>query len=268
MDVLRRRLSVPSLDDLVKLHCLFDVHMGVRGCAEEKFRADVAAIAEDPRAVAILGGDVCDFIGPHDRKRWDPYGIADGFTIADTGARWGEACTERFLEAAAPLASEQKVLFGVLGNHELGIDDPVHDWVCRGMGCPALGYTALVGLEFVDPSGRTRALELAVTHGAGGATKPGTKLARLIETMRDFDAQLVLMGHIHACLDHWLARLRRDGSAIGDTKQLGVVCGTYLRTYVQGHSGYGERRLYSPTALKHAVIEIHPESMTMTVGWV
>jgi hypothetical protein len=41
---------------------------------------------------------------------------------------------------------------------------------------------------------------------------------------------------------------------------VGVISGSYLKTYAQGVTTYGEQKGYEPTSLGAAWVQIHPES--------
>lgn len=268
MDVLPTRvIDVADLDEPVRLHATGDWHLGERGCVEARLRRDVEAIAADDHAVVLLMGDLGGFIAPDDAKRWDPSSVAEGLTIEDL-CDWGGALVRRVVDAARPLAGR---VVGVLeGNHEMAFRQrqrqPVTRMIAAELGAPALGYSCLFTLRF--RAGRERRdLSVMATHGSGAAATPGGKLNRLIRTMHSVDADLVLMGHVHDCQSYGRARLYQDGAGIGEREQLGVVTGTYLATYWQGHSGYGERAGYAPVRLGHPVIEITPRTLGMTVGW-
>ena len=269
MDVLPTRvIEVPDLDTPVRLHATGDWHIGERGCAESKLKRDVDAIASDPGAIAILMGDLGGFIAPDDSRRFDPQTVAEGLTIDDL-SDWGGVLVRKVHTVAEPLRGR---IVGVLeGNHEMAFRQhqrmPVTRMIADALGARALGYTCLFALRFQAPDGR-RDLSVMATHGSGAAATPGGKLNRLIRTMHSVDADLVLMGHVHDCLSYGRARLYRDGNRIGEREQLGVVTGSYLATYAQGHSGYGERAGYAPVRLGHPVIEIVPRTLSMTVGWV
>lgn len=268
MDVLPTRvIDVTDLDEPVRLHATGDWHMGERGCVESLLRRDIETIAADDRALVLLMGDLAGCIAPDDQRRFDPSSVGVGLTIDDLND-WGGACVRMVTAMAEPIA--HRVVGVVEGNHEMGYrqhkQQPITRMIASALGAPALGYTCLFAVRF-RAGKHHRDLEVMATHGSGAAATPGGKLNRLIRTMHSVDADLVLMGHVHDCIHYGRARLYRDGAQVGERKQLGVVTGTYLATYSQGHSGYGERAGYSPVVLGHPVITITPRTLAMTVGW-
>ena len=268
MEVLPDRIvRLRSLDDIVRLHATGDWHVGEAGCAEARLRDAVARIASDRRSLVILMGDLASFIAPDDR-RWEPRQIAEGLEISDL-ASWGDALIERVCDIARPIS--RRVVGSVEGNHEASYSRRHHTDVARAiaqrLGVPTMGYSGLVTLRFVASDGDAT-LRIYATHGAGAAATPGGKLGRLIRTMQVVDADLVLMGHVHAMLSTTETRIRQDGAQIAAATKLGVVTGTYLAGYVHGASGYAERAGYSPVTLGHPMIAIHPRTGRMSVEWV
>ena len=75
------------------------------------------------------------------------------------------------------------------------------------------------------------------------------------------------MGHVHEKMTHQSVPLDGDDkcSKIVQAPQLGVITGSYLKTYAEGVTTYGEQRGYSPVALGAAVITIKPDTKEMEV---
>lgn len=265
-----RRVRVASLDDEVHLYPTGDWHVGEAGCAEGRLRRAVAYMARDPVALVLLMGDLGGWIAPDDR-RWDPSSVAQDLSILDL-SDWGEALVERVVELAEPLRG--RILGMLEGNHEAVFGKRHHLDVTRRMaerlGCEVLGYSGFVDLQVVAPEGQ-RTLRIMATHGSGGAQTLGGKINRLERLGRQHETvDLVCMGHVHACLDAWLSpRLGvRDGVIHDDSMTLGVITGTYLRTYTEGHSGYGERAGYDPTQIGHPCVVWIPRTGELWVRWI
>jgi predicted phosphodiesterase len=269
VDILPNRIvEVESLDQPVRLHATGDWHLGERGCVEARLKRDIESIAADDSAMVLLMGDLAGCIAPDDARRFDPASVSQSLTIEQM-SDWGNVCVELVVDAAQPIIGR---IVGVLeGNHESGYRQRHHQRITRQiasrLGAPEIGYSCMFTIRFV--AGREhRDLTVMATHGSGAAATPGGKLNRLIRFMHSADADLVLMGHVHDCLSYGRARIYQHGQRIGEREQLGVVTGTYLATYSQGHSGYGERAGYAPVRLGHPVIEITPRTLAMSVGWV
>jgi len=124
----------------------------------------------------------------------------------------------------------------------------------------------MLSLTVSSPSsthdGNSSSFRVFAHHGAGYATTPGGKLNRLVQFMQSFDADIYYCGHVH---DH----VARKEPAIGADRtckklierlRIGVISGSYLKTYHQGTTTYGEQRGYRPTSLGAAVVSICPET--------
>ena len=261
------RWPVDSLDSPVKLHVTGDWHLGARGCAEQRLEAVIAEGAEDSNARLLLMGDLAEWIPPTD-ARWDASAVSPSLSIADL-ARYDQAMLDRIERVTAPWSG--RIIGALEGNHEGAYarrhGQDIGALIAEKIGTRNLRYSALLTLRFVDHQGKTADVSVLATHGAGAAATPGGKLARLVRLMQSADVDLSLMGHVHVCLDARHTVLRQDGDEIGARETLGVVTGTYLRTYAVGHSGYGERAGYSPVALGHPVISITPRTGEMAVSW-
>ena len=267
MDVLpTREIRVKRWTDPVRIHATGDWHVGEAGCSEARLRRVLADAAKDPSALFFLMGDLGGFIAPDDR-RWEPEAVAEGLTIRDL-ADWGGALVTRICDVAAPIRG--RVIGSLTGNHEVTYSrrkscDVAHQ-IATGLGCPSLGYAAFLTVR-ISCGNKSRDVSVYATHGSGGAATPGGKMARLVRMMSSFDADLIMMGHVHECHTYQRSRLYQDGGEIGAKIQTGVVTGTYLETYTRGVSGYGERCGYAPTVLGHPVISITPSTGRVAVEW-
>jgi hypothetical protein len=97
-------------------------------------------------------------------------------------------------------------------------------------------------------------------HGAGYSQSPGGKVNRLIKFMQDFDADFFYCAHVHDQIGKRIVQIGVDGTGkkIIDKEKIGIITGSYLRTYTQGVCCYGEQRGYSPVPLGMKCIEIKP----------
>ena len=90
------------------------------------------------------------------------------------------------------------------------------------------------------------------------------KLKQLVDMV---DADLVMMGHVHEQFAKAFLRLspNENCTEIGQRITMGLITGTYLRTYAQGFTGYGEVRGYSPTTLGATRARYIPQTLSLTV---
>jgi hypothetical protein len=250
-----------------------------RGCAEEDIREDIEKIRTNPNAIWVGGGDYVDYIGYTD-KRFDPDCVSQSVPISALG-HLGTYGMNLVKELFSPIAN--KCIGLLYGNHELTYmkhkeQSENHIWLCKELGVENLGYCALFDLAFIrDCSYTTPALSHVRTnvdrgpdwsrriflhHGAGFATTPGGKLNKLLQFMNAFDADIYMCGHVH---DQKGQRIIQIGANPECTKivaknKIGVISGSYLKTYQEGVTGYGEQKGYSPTVLGSARVFIDPEN--------
>jgi len=113
--------------------------------------------------------------------------------------------------------------------------------------------------------GQRQQFRVFAHHGAGYAQTPGGKLNKLIQFMQSFDADLYFIGHVHDQVARREPALtaNTDCTRIMERQRLGMVSGSYLKTYQQGSTSYGEQRGYRPTALGAAVARITPATREM-----
>ena len=279
----KRWILHPSRTDKFLIWNLSDLHIQSRACAEGRLQADIETIRKDPFSFWFGGGDYADFIGYSD-KRFDPDVVAPWISVKDLG-RLGQAGMHRVRDIFAPI--KHKCMGLLIGNHEKRYElktenDGLHGWLCEELGVRNLEYCAFFDIVFVrDPAVTEPSLHLSsphkrgfssqtfrvfAHHGAGYAQTPGGKLNRLVQFMMGFDADVYFCGHVHD-------KLARPEPAIGadvgcknliERVRLGVISGSYLRTYAQHVTTYGEMAGYRPTNLGAASVEICPETREMT----
>ena len=270
MDILQTRIiDVPDLDQPVRIDAIGDLHLMEAGCAVDKLSDDIAAVADDDSAAVILMGDLAGCIAPDDAKRWDPSSVPSDATIADLND-WGGACVRRIVRAVEPIA--HKVIGCIEGNHESAYrrrkQQDITRAVAGALGVRSIGYSCMATIRFRCRK-HYRDLAIIATHGSSGAATIGGKAMALQRQIDIFTADIVFMGHVHDSFAYYSVRLHQDGERIGEHETLGVITGTYLRTYELGHSGYGEQRGYRPVKLGHTIVQVVPSAWPQKtmVGW-
>ena len=269
-------IPYPSRSSEFHLWHLSDLHLMNKGCAEDKIRQDVQAIKKDPYSFWIGGGDYCDYIGYSD-KRFDPDAVADYIKVKDLG-QLQTIGMKKIKSIFTPI--KDKCLGLLFGNHEKCYavytqQQDKHGWLCTELGVRNLHYCCLFDIVFhrkprskpqllIKPPGRKSgdawSVRIFAHHGAGFAQTPGGKLNRLVQFMQSFDANVYFCGHVH---DQLGRREPTIGANAACTKlvehvKIGVISGSYLKTYAQNCTGYGEQRGYRPTVLGAAVIQLKP----------
>ena len=264
-----------------------DIHFGNRACALGRCKADIEQIRGDPFSFWVGGGDYAEYIGLTD-KRFDPDCVADRLRVKDMG-RLGKVLIAGVGDLLEPIKG--KCLGLVLGNHEKKYQQAkeqsdLHASLCVKLDVPNLEYSALFDVVFVrrpsqktpilrtkpptnrkgDPFGNSSAFRFFIHHGAGFAQTPAGKLKRLLDFMSTFKADVYMVGHVHDKTG------KRRVEVGGDTRcknlieheRLGIISGSYLKTYAQGVTTYGEQRGYGAVPLGPSFVRICPETRKMT----
>ena len=275
----KRWIVYPSRKDKIRIWNLADIHWMSKACAEKAFRRDLQTIIDDPYSFWVGGGDYCDFIG-YDDKRFDPDCVADWITVKQLGDL-GDVGKKQIRDLFMPI--KHKCLGLVLGNHEKSYQrhtkhEAMHSWLCEELGVPNLQYSALFDLVLCRTRCKApkllhhspgavsaKSFRIFIHHGAGYATTPGGKLNKLVQFMQSFDADLYFCGHVHDQLARKEPAIGADATCtkLIERQRLGLISGSYLKTYCQGVITYGEQRGYRPVSLGAAVAEITPETRTL-----
>jgi hypothetical protein len=271
--------------DQFKLVYFSDIHWLAKACAEKEVLKTRDDILNDPFTFWIGGGDYGEFIGFGDAKRFDPDAVADHVTVKDLG-RLGKRTYEGVRDIFKPIA--HKCLGLIVGNHEKQYmrrqqQEDLHGWLCTELGVADLGYSCFMDLCFQQYRGniimnppaqlRDRSLpkknhagsetfRIWCHHGAGAAATKGGKINRLVSFMRNFDADIFFMGHVHDQMGARIQVLTADADCVKlrNRTKIGVVSGSYLKTYASGVTSYGEMKGYEPTTLGAAFVSIKPQA--------
>ncbi|HUT44006.1 MAG TPA: metallophosphoesterase [Desulfobacterales bacterium] len=267
-------IQYPSRASMFKIWNLADLHIGAKACALEWIKKDIKEIRDDPYSFWIGGGDYAEYIGKGD-KRFDCDAVADFITVSDLG-RLGKVLITQVRDILEPI--KHKCLGLLFGNHEKSYQkwqeqEHLHSWLCEELEVLNLGYSAFLDVVFVRNGKQPKIINTPVRaessqkfrfhvhHGAGFATTPAGKLTRLIRFMTYFDADIFMLGHVHdqqGRREVQIAANQACDKLITKTK-LGVISGSYLKTYKQGVTTYGEQKGYAPTVLGSAVVTIIPD---------
>lgn len=208
MKTIRHSLEYSSALDTFRLYHLTDWHVGARAFNEKLFRQHVKAIADDPTAYWIGGGDYIDAVTQVNDKRYKP----------ETLAAWVLGHTD-LMAAQADYAVD---LIKPIAHRCLGLVEGNHEWTARNhyardiyayivkeiaheagktAGDLALGAGGFVVLSFTRVSGKTKAnqwrFRIFAHHGYGGGRLPGGHALTLGRALGDYEADLILMGHRH-----------------------------------------------------------------------
>ena len=152
----------------------------------------------------------------------------------------------------------------MVGNHEetirLKYNFDVGYQLQKELQAPCLGYDGWVRLQFKRLAQGT-VYDIYTTHGHCGAGKSGAKVNKLEDIATFMDADIILMGHGHKkVIAPPVLKLGLDDRGnLTHRKQVAVMCGSFLRSYVENATSYGEKACYSPCDLGVVKVMLKPD---------
>jgi len=254
----KRVIKLKKLDEPYYLVPLGDVHLGNEACAVRHFREQIAWVHDHPNACWFGMGDYAEFIGYRD-SRFDPTVLAKAIPITKLG-QLGREFSKQIAEEFRPIAD--KGLGLLFGNHEDAYQlhqeaQHMHAELCDTLKMQDLGYSCFQEIEF-ERRGKSASYLVRAHHGAGWAQTDGAVLNKLISFMRHTVADITLVGHLHRRIHTTKVELAlRDGRLV-DRVKFGAMTGTFLKTYQEGVTTYGEKKGYEPTPLGAYKIPLQP----------
>ena len=243
------------------LKVINDVHIGNVACDKKAFLAYLKDSDDNTYFIGI--GDLFDAIivkDPRYQKSSDSSDDKDGKKrddIVDVQVNRGEDILRPY---------RKRILGLGMGNHENAVvrysGSNMIKRLCRRLGVDELGYSGLMKLVFSDKGSRGRTLIIRYHHGWGGGSRTqGADLTKFSKDMAYWDADLFLYGHVHKKQDDKIARLGLSGKKLIARDKVISICGTFLRTYLDGTDAtYGEIQGYSPTSIGGVNISIKPNN--------
>jgi hypothetical protein len=209
-------------------------------------------------------------------KRFHPDSVDENVKVKDLGMLGKRLATE-FRDYVKPV--KHKCLGLLMGNHEKQYmaakeQEDLHEWLCTELEVPNLGYSCLTDVTFIkmartprpsiipeSPKSDTHTtFRFFLHHGAGFATTPGGKLNRIIKFMHAFDADIYMCGHVHDQVAKRIPQVgaNRECTKLVQKEKIGIVTGSYLKTYAEDTTSYGEQRGYDPVPLGARWVSIKP----------
>lgn len=278
-----RIITYGKEDAVFSIYDVADVHLMNRGVAKNKLQADIEKIRKDPYSLFVIGGDYADWIFPGD-PRFDFEALDPNLKAIDL-AQFAALVSQMVIRTFKPISD--KCLGICLGNHEQKTLSRaslknIHDEICKGIGAPNMGYSGWFDLYFVyqkgfkgvkviqsdkPPKKFTSKIRVFIHHGMGAANTAGGKINKLKQLVDMVEADLVMMGHVHEEFAKKFLRLspNENCTEIREKVTMGLITGSYLRTYASGFVGYGEAKGYSPAALGATRAIYPPKEMSLTV---
>lgn len=278
-----RIITYPDKEAEFRIWDIADAHRFAKGMAIDHFRRDVRRIDFDPYSLWAGGGDYCDWIVPGD-KRFDPASFDPDVKVVDLTS-FAAFCAKMIIEDYWVIRG--KCIGFALGNHDLkylskNSEMAIHEHICRELGTRNMAYSGWADLYFIhDPEAATVSmvtaeeppehftarLRVLVYHGIGAAGTAGGKLNALKKIVDFVIADLVMTGHLHEQIAKQFQRLfpNETCTAIDSKPTMGLITGSYLRTYAPDFTSYGELKGYFPTALGASFARYIPSTRRLSV---
>ena len=285
MRTLSHNIDYESSSTEYTLYHLTDLHMGARACDETRLKRDIQAIADDPNARWIGGGDYIDAICQVGDKRYKPSMLAKWVLGEDDPL----AAQARYVvQLLTPIAG--KCLGLVKGNHEWAAEKyyayniywTIVQGVAEAAGVTpntlALGASGFVAISFRRKSGDTAKIWRCVVylhHGYGGGRLPGGHALALGRVLGDFDCDIALLGHRHTQMVVPKMITRSSGCcAVRYQTRLAMFTPSYLAAHIVPSSDerpvdtYAEEMGLPPQPLGTMPVRITPAKrrIEVTVG--
>ena len=245
-----------------RIHILSDLHLEDKNCDMRTATSRVDAIKADPRALAVLNGD-----------------LLNNATKGSVSDIYSETLSpmkaiDRVVALLFPI--REQVIGADIGNHEWrtykqdGID--IMRLVCRELGCEQV-YSPEGVLIFLRmgckprhecPNNRTDApwtYTIYATHGTGGGRKEGAKAVRLADLAAIVDADIYIHSHTH------LPMVMKEAFFRTDIQNQKVRCVEKL--FVNDASsttygGYSQTFGFKPSSQSSPVIHLRGDEKGMT----
>lgn len=276
MQSLWRYVDTESRSDTFTLYYLTDLHVGAINCEERLLKRDIEAIAADPNARWIGGGDYIDAICHLGDKRYKPSHIAPWLRGEDDLM---DAQVDYVVKMLTPIAAQCVEL--VLGNHEEAAlkfyGNNVYWSIVKGIsqaaGCAptdlALGVQGFVNLVFRRSleSAHPSAMRYSIYchHGYGGGRLAGGHALTLERVLSDFECDIALLGHRHTRVTVDKVVVRSTRRKVEQHLRMAAFVPSYLNAYIDPSSSqkpldtYAEHKGLPPKHLGTFPIHIKPD---------
>jgi hypothetical protein len=269
LELSKRETRLAGRGQTVKLFPIGDTHLGAPACDVQSLRETIAAVANDPAAYWIGMGDYVDAIAPGDKRwrlrtiDWNSIG-RDARGNLDTSdlAEWMSGLMEKEFKS---ILNPEKCLGLLEGNHERAFADHYYVDLTRRLGkrydVPYLGQTALIRWIFRRSNtngGHAATVDIFAEHGATGGGTDGNSVNNLSQRLSQWDADVLLKGHVHRRMIYRKTRLGWGPKAMTTRPQILALTGTYLKGYEEGGLTYSEQKAYAPNELGGTVILLKP----------
>ena len=244
-----------TIPDVFRIYPIGDIHIGSLHCDESAITEQLTQIGKNSFVIGM--GDYFDAILNSD-KRFDTDGLAPWVKRGNVI----ESQRNRLKALFNPVRG--KILCLLTGNHEeslhLSKQDDITQNLCTDLGADYGGYSCFLVLKFKRKnSNEVHQYIIHAFHGAGAAQTDGARLNRLMSLVNDIQADIYLMGHLHAMTQHTPDRLVYRNGRIKSIKLAATITGSWLKAYTMNMpASYAERKGYKPSRIGCPVVVIEP----------
>jgi hypothetical protein len=269
-------LEVSDLRDDHKFLVFADIHEGAAGVDYDLLKEDISEVHNEENCRAFYLGDGADAIR-HDDKRYDLSSIHPWYIDPDNTERLDDIAKYQSRRICAVFNGiRDKMICGLKGNHgashakKYGYDPDFElaeamGWLDKDKPIKYSTGVIILRLTFKDKERSSRPFIFAMQHHCGGGSASvQNNINWMIRTMGSTwsNADVFLTGHVHKRGHRRVSRIRLTTEGQLETKsdyQHYGVTGSYLRTYVDSVSNYGEGR-YVPADLGALRVVVNPFS--------
>ena len=235
---------------------LGDIHLGSDNCDKRAMVRVVDEIRRNPDARWIGIGDYVEWITPKD-KRWHAGGIDEQIINLANLDRIGDAYVDAVSTILHPIMDK---CWGMgKGNHEGTFEREHHTNLTQRIlqqagasGDLYTGWACITRVCFEDDNAHRSSVRVFHSHGWQAGRMAGAKVNQLDHLMGWIDGcRIYLQGHSHDRVVKTKTMLSTNPSftKLTATDCYGAHCGSYLRTYQQNATGYGEEKGYPPVPI-------------------
>ena len=257
MKVLEKRISY-TRPQRFQIYPFGDIHAGSIDCAEDKVKKQIDIIQHGKDAYWIGMGDMIEAITESD-PRWNTMGIApwvERDNIIESQRHW-------IVNLLKPIAN--KCIAYLTGNHEESVhrhqNCDVSRNICNDLEMPYAGYSCFVELIFERKSStESHKFIIHAWHGAGAAQTEGAQLLRLKRLVKDNEADVFLMGHLHSIVHDITDRLCVRNHKVKKVPQIATITGSWKKSYGAEYISWEEIKGFRPSHIGCPIIIFEPQS--------
>lgn len=260
MDICRKSILLNGRNDEYRIDVYGDTHVGSRNFDETLLKKHVNATLLNGNSWCFVD-DAIDGITPDDRKRWN-YNNVESWVLADPSNVIYNECRV-WKELFTPI--QEQCLFTIVGqtsHYQTGyIADPIREML-HTMGITHYTGAVYLRLSFSrsEKSRERKLIDLVFAHGDIAGRTDSAKIIALERVLECWgNASGYFCGHGHTKVQTPpQSILYVEGNKIKSRYKRAAMTGSYLLTYHEGTTGYGEKRMYKPVALGHITIVLRP----------